>query len=300
MRHYLKLGTALLPLCAAMLWSQAASAACVVKRYATLDVAMEDGSPVTKGEINGHPVRLVVASGAFYSVVTADVARAAKLSVKGMSTQWQLSQGGKSVPSGIAFIDLLKFGSWTTKSVNFIVAGSFDAVDGQIGQNILGRRDVEYDLGHGAVRLTYTDNCIGQVPVYWAGALPIMNLPIEQMDDVDKHTYGTVLVNGIKLRAMFHTAAGTSAITQKGAKKLGIMPAGDSMKVDSVDIGGETLRGATFRVGEGDGGDTDMIVGLDFFLAHRIYVANEMHRMYFTYGSGPVFGVVPAPASAAQ
>ena len=32
-----------------------------------------------------------------------------------------------------------------------------------------------------------------------------------------------------------------------------------------------------------------MWLGVDFFLAHRVYVANSQHRLYFTYNGGPVF-----------
>ena len=33
----------------------------------------------------------------------------------------------------------------------------------------------------------------------------------------------------------------------------------------------------------------DMIIGADFFLAHRIYVARSQGKIYFTYKGGPVF-----------
>jgi hypothetical protein len=32
-----------------------------------------------------------------------------------------------------------------------------------------------------------------------------------------------------------------------------------------------------------------MIIGADFFMAHRIYVARSQGKIYFTYKGGPVF-----------
>ncbi|MEA1674201.1 hypothetical protein [Nitrospirillum sp. BR 11163] len=35
----------------------------------------------------------------------------------------------------------------------------------------------------------------------------------------------------------------------------------------------------------------DMLLGLDFLRAHRMFVAHSQHRIYFTYVGGPVFQV---------
>jgi len=34
-----------------------------------------------------------------------------------------------------------------------------------------------------------------------------------------------------------------------------------------------------------------MLLGADFFMSHRIYVANGRRMIYFTYNGGPVFSV---------
>jgi hypothetical protein len=47
-----------------------------------------------------------------------------------------------------------------------------------------------------------------------------------------------------------------------------------------------------------------MVIGADFFMAHRIYVARSQGKMYFTYKGGPIFQHVeantPAPSGAAD
>jgi tetratricopeptide (TPR) repeat protein len=44
-----------------------------------------------------------------------------------------------------------------------------------------------------------------------------------------------------------------------------------------------------------------MLIGADFFLSHRVYVASSQRRLYFTYNGGPVFDLTAtrAPAESA-
>jgi hypothetical protein len=35
----------------------------------------------------------------------------------------------------------------------------------------------------------------------------------------------------------------------------------------------------------------EMLLGLDFLRAHRMFVAHSQHKIYFTYTGGPVFQV---------
>jgi predicted aspartyl protease len=43
----------------------------------------------------------------------------------------------------------------------------------------------------------------------------------------------------------------------------------------------------------------DMLIGSDFFRAHRVFMSNSQGKLYFTYQGGPVFVPTPVPASAA-
>jgi tetratricopeptide (TPR) repeat protein len=42
--------------------------------------------------------------------------------------------------------------------------------------------------------------------------------------------------------------------------------------------------------------DTDMLLGADFLLAHRIFIANSVGKAYFTYNGGRVFSFAAAPS----
>jgi tetratricopeptide (TPR) repeat protein len=79
----------------------------------------------------------------------------------------------------------------------------------------------------------------------------------------------------------------------------------------SFAIGDEEIKNTRLRVADLDLPQSDMILGADFFLSHRILISNSQKRVYFTYNGGPVFrldqatqvaqeGAAPAAAATAS
>jgi hypothetical protein len=69
----------------------------------------------------------------------------------------------------------------------------------------------------------------------------------------------------------------------------------------SVKIGDEEIKNTQLSIGDSYGdADFDVLIGADFFLAHRVYVANSQRKLYFTYSGGPVFHVPPPDEAAAS
>ena len=64
----------------------------------------------------------------------------------------------------------------------------------------------------------------------------------------------------------------------------------------SFKLGDEEIRNTRLRIGDPGVDTTDMLIGADFFLSHRIYVASKQHRLFFTYNGGAVFNLKPSPA----
>jgi tetratricopeptide (TPR) repeat protein len=74
---------------------------------------------------------------------------------------------------------------------------------------------------------------------------------------------------------------------------------------DNLQIGdNETIKKIRLRIGAGEMGDAEMLIGADFFLSHRVYVANSERKMFLTYAGGPVFSLTsdlpPAVSAAAN
>ena len=56
---------------------------------------------------------------------------------------------------------------------------------------------------------------------------------------------------------------------------------------DSFNIGDEEIQQTKLRFGDLSFAETDMLIGADFFLSHRVFVASSQRKLYFTYNGGP-------------
>jgi gag-polyprotein putative aspartyl protease len=196
-------------------------------------------------------------------------------------------------------------------NVDFVVIDqSLDpGVAGMIGQNVFRLGDVEYDLAHNVIRIMRADGCRNEALAYWAAAQsqPFSVIDIDPPTRFAPHTTSVAYVNGSQIRVLFDTGAARSVLTLGAAKRAGVtpqsagvVPAGDWRGIGSrtgeewiapfasFKIGDEEIRNTHLRIG-GVQLSVDMLLGADFFLSHRIYVASGQRKLYFTYNGGPVF-----------
>jgi tetratricopeptide (TPR) repeat protein len=302
----------LLTLAVSLATSTSANAACEVGKMLELKVTMQGEQPLSEVTVNGHPLEFIVDSGAFYSSISPGTAGELGLPLDSSPIQVR-GIGGDAGATHIARVKAMDLAGLPLHNMEFIVAGS-ETKAGLLGQNVLGIGDVEYDLGHGAVRLMRAVGCSNKNNLaYWSGDAPVSDLPIDDRDPRHPYTIGTVLVDGVKLRAIFDTGAGTTLLTREGARRAGLTPStpgvipfgvgrgvGRSVianwlaPVSSVKIGTEEVKNIKLRFGDFDLPDADMLIGADFFMSHHVYVANSVRRMYFTYDGGPIFNSKPS------
>lgn len=291
-------------------------AKCEVAQFAELKVAMVGEKPMVDATVNGQPVRFVADSGAFFSSISPGYARQLALPLSMLPPQFVVRGIGGSTQADLARVRTLTLAGIPLHDVPFIVGGSeVGPGAGLLGQNVLGLGDVEYDLAHGAIRLLHPKGCAHEDFAYWAAGRPVSILTILPRDAHQPHTIATVLLNGAKIRAMFDTGASTTMLSLAAAARAGVtpdspgvIPAGYSRGIgrhivktwlapfDAFAIGGEQINHSKLRIGDLGMDDVDMLIGADFFLSHRVYVANGEHRLFFTYDGGPLFNVNPAHA----
>ena len=293
-----------------------ASAECKVAVAAELPVTMAGRRPMVTAKFGDKTARFILDSGAFYS--TLSLASAQEFGLKVIDLPFLHVRGvGGSANAGAATATNFSIAGIPLRKVDFVVAGSDTGSAGLLGQNILGVLDVEYDLPHGVVRLIQTKGCGSTNLAYWANGRPASALKLIGRNDgmFKPHTVGKIQINGGDVNATFDTGAESSLLSRSVAKRLGVTP--DSAGVTSVgfgsgigrrgvqtwrapftniDIGGEKLNRPVIRIADMEMGDTDMLVGIDFFLTHRVFVSNATRTMFFTYEGGPLFGQEPRRA----
>jgi tetratricopeptide (TPR) repeat protein/predicted aspartyl protease len=301
------------------LWSVPAGAACTVGKMAELPVTMSGMRPLVQTKIDGADALFVVDSGAFYSTITPASAAEHRLHL-GVAP-WGMTMkgvGGEVSELSIAQVKAFSLAGVNLRNVDFFVGGGEvgSGAAGLIGQNVLRIGDVEYDLAKGVIRLWKPSGCDGAMMAYWSRDTPYSVMDINDTTPVEPHTKGVAYVNGVRIRVIFDTGAASSFLSLRAAQRAGFKPDSPGVVLArysrgigrravktwiapfaSFKIGDEEVRNTRLAVGDSDITEADMLLGADFFLSHRVYVANSQRKLYFTYNGGPVFNLEGQPPS---
>ena len=288
-----------------------AAAGCKVSMIAELPVTMNGMRPMITAKINGEDARFIIDSGAFFSLITRPGADQYKLDTQPAPFNMMLEGIGGTSRAMVTTVKEFTLAGIPIRKVQFVVGGSTfgPGVVGLLGQNVLRIADVEYDLANGAIRLVKPDNCKKTMMAYWAKPGDAYSeMEINWATARTPHTTGNALLNGQKIRVVFDTGAWASALSLRAAERAGITPdspgvvkAGRASGIgsrsvqtwlaqfDSFKMGDEEIKNAQLRISDLSNIDADMLIGADFFLSHRIYVASSQRKVYFTFNGGPVF-----------
>ncbi|HEV2533701.1 aspartyl protease family protein [Phenylobacterium sp.] len=303
----------------------AAAPVCNLQRIAELPVRMTGLRPSITTQVNGVDLQLLVDTGVYRTVVSRAAAERAHLQINPASVRFHLrGVGGLERDVGFSKAKDFEFAGAQLHDISLMVAGHAGGagLDGNVGLNLLGFADVEFDLAHEVIRLYLPKDCVGGGGgAYWADPKHLNWLDIAPIDEQTQHIRAEATVNGKPIRVIFDTGASRSGLKRAAAEKLGIKLDGPGVRpgghvrgfgpnvVDSwivpvsvFSVGGEEIHNTQLRVFDGPSeGDHDMVIGADFFRAHRVYVSSKARRLFFTYnGSGPVFRLDEAPASEAE
>jgi tetratricopeptide (TPR) repeat protein/predicted aspartyl protease len=295
----------------------AALASCALQKKAELPVSMAGPRATVSAKINGVDATLFIDTGAFFSMLNpSDVTRF------GLQTRPGFRVRGLTGTAEVrvARVKDLGFLGVQLHGYDFLIGEhDLDQGNGVIGQNLLAFLDTEFDFANGAIRLMSPKDCANQALAYWAtGRSDYGAMPIEPTTPPDYRIVGGAMLNGKRIKVEFDTGSPRSMISLSAAKRAGFVATGqgstpDGMirslsrtpvrvwvgNFDSLEIGGESIKNTRLMVGDFDLGDIDMLIGADFFLSHRIYVARGQDRLYFTYNGGPVFNLQGEQAATA-
>jgi predicted aspartyl protease len=287
---------------------------CQFGRIVEFPVTMSNLRPWATASINDTDATFLVDSGAFFSMLSGAYAAQLGLSTYHARRGDLLVSGvfGRGASTSIARVNTFTLANVPLHDIEFVVMDSAPmGTTGLLGQNILHIGDVEYDLGHGAVRLMSAKDCDKAMLAYWVGTGELYSvMDIEKTSSAKPWTIGTVSVNGAPIRALFDTGAGVSVLSLKAAAGVGITPNSPGVepggpisgvsggiaasyiaRFSTFKIGDEEIRNPKLRIAAITLPNAEMLIGPDFFQSHHIYVANSQRKLYFTYNGGPVFNV---------
>jgi predicted aspartyl protease len=314
----------------------AARGACQLLKLGELSVTTERNDPLAAVSINGHAARMLVDTGAQKSALWRPALESLGLHAVDSG---EIFQGvGGADAAGIVTVRDFALGDYVVHNIRLFVIGRSNAsFAGLLGEDFLSKLDVEFDLASRSIRLFVPKDCSGDQVVYWAKAY--FMVPLVHPIGTENWPLVRVQLNGHDALALLDSGAGTSVVTSQLARRPGMAPESiptaaspahgiTAQPVDNsvavfptLAIGQEQIQNVRLRIGALFGRDTplgsyipvetfttpELLIGADFFLAHRIYIARSQGKVYFTYQGGPIFqsgahspDAPAAPAAAAD
>jgi hypothetical protein len=309
---------------AALLAPLAARADCKLREVAEFQVDPTSRVPMVAGAVNGKPVKVMFDTGAAFSMITRHEADRLGLVLRKVEGAHAYGVGGAS-DLYVAELKTLSIDKFAKQGLELEVAGDQDvASDAAIvlGDDFFSQVDAEFDLPDKVVRLLEQDGCAPDQLVYWGAAYSQAPLLTWGRDAPQIET--EVFVNGKRVLAQLDTGAWASIIDGKAASAAGVdrtaPGAGPGIQIQGMGhyrrdslvgrfatfaMGDEKVNNvrlqvsdfsSDFRVTETGSKlpvptDTtpSMLIGADFFHAHRVYLDVKDHLILFSYSGGPVF-----------
>jgi hypothetical protein len=170
-------------------------------------------------------------------------------------------------------------------------------IDGDvgIGRDVLDLSDLEFDLGHGMVRLFKRSHCLGDT-VYWSDS----HLELRYLDSYFGPRFAAI-VNGKLVTAALAPSAAMTVVDPDRFEALGLTAQAGKVTLGSLEFGGVRLTQLTagpfyVRPLDGDPGarlypealrdKPDMLIGADVLKRLRLFVAQGEKVIYLTPSGG--------------
>ena len=297
--------------CLAAFGTAAAAAEPCKLRQLRIPVQLVEQRPVAQLSLNGTVAQMLVDSGAFFSVLSRATATQLQLPLRALPMGVQVRGVTGDIEMQRTRVEKVGLLGATLPNVEFLVGGNEigAGINGIIGRNFLSLSDTEYDLAHGAVMLSFPKgDCDDGHYAHWAGEAPVIVAPLQLLNRNRNNNplLLRVKVNGVNMTALLDTGAPRSSLQLRAARRAGIEEsqmqrsgfvggagAGRARAwtatVASIEIATQRLLDSRLSISETDSEDHDMILGLDYFLAHRIYISQSEDKLYATWNGQPVF-----------
>jgi predicted aspartyl protease len=306
--------------CLAVSLHATALAGCRFVKFAAMPMRITAHLPELEASINDQPIRMVLDSGAFATMLTRRVTDRLDLTLAHAPVA-TLGVNGRSQAYRTRVRDI-RFGPvhWTSAWL-LVMWDSRLPVDAFVGADFLFENDVEMAWKDKQLRFFRPDGCEDAFLAYWDANASMV--PMKRLSPTDPRQSIPVEINGVAMRALLDTGAAMSSIDVHAAARAGMAPpdaqtkrravnGGGTHDVDSwradvakVVVGQETIGNTSLAVmdmwkatrhdnndmptAELISDEPEVVLGMDFFRSHRVLFAVSQRRFYFSHLGGAVF-----------
>jgi len=204
----------------ALLATVSAWAGCDLQQM-EIPVRILDHRPIATLTLNGTEVPMLVDSGAFFSMLSESTATQLKLPLHSLPAGLRIQGYTGRVDAKLTRVESMGLLGARLSNVEFVVGGNElgAGIMGVLGRNILSMADTEYDLAHGAVRLSFPKGeCAKTNFAHWAGEAPVVEVPLDGGQyRKDTAIRLEVSVNGKRTLALLDTGAEQTSLTLRAA-----------------------------------------------------------------------------------
>ena len=294
-------------------------ATCTMEPIARLPVIIGRDGPRTQATINGKPITVLLASGSFFNLLPRNMALDLRLPLNPLPHGDTVSGMGRTSRPDFAVAKDFSFAGGNVRRMEFVVGGT-DKGSASIGANLLGAVDAEFDFAKGAVNLFEESGCAHSNLAYWSQGMALFEArKLESTTTENRQIFIEVAVNGRPLRALLDTTSSTSALGRQAAERAGMDLSGAAgptataltsqgvrprtsrvARMAAFSIGGESIQNSPIWVVDTEPGDwlgADMLLGVDFLMAHHVLVSPRQNKVFLTYNGGPIFAASTTPAA---
>lgn len=301
---------------------------CKIGKLTELPVTLVRNRPLIEGEVNGQLVKIEVDTGSSFSFIREGDLDRLGLKATGVSGITAYGVGGQT-RFRTTVVSELRFGPFRDKNLLLSVLGAQRGSSKSdapliLGEDFFSNFATEFDFGHGVLRLLKLDGCKPDQVAYWSDQYSLADIvgSTGQTPQIEVD----VLINGRHVAAILDTGAQTSIISLAAAKNAGVTAGqGDTTAAGSVTgldgnvmpswvgtfgtfaLGDESVRNVKLQIAnlfaantrEATGShirqkveETEMLIGSDFFFAHRVLVLYGERKLVFTYNGGAIFQTI--------
>lgn len=273
----------------------------------------DDLRPVGEATINGHAVSAMLSTGAPESIVLnkkalqgLDIPVRSSISRLDAADNRNPHQGvDMYVELSHATVEELSIGQRKKKSGSFKVEDFMDDTYGmRVGAGALLRTDLEIALDAGYMKSFDPSGCGQAHLAYWdpqAVSVLAMGDPWKR----DTRVVFTALIGGKPVHALLSTATPHSYLPKAAAVRLGLTPDSPGatreaslpghdpeqpvwkVPMPRMSIGTLEVKGLDLRLMDLPHEANILVLGVDFLHRHRVYIAMEQRRIYFSPISTP-------------